>query len=82
MHNILVLSLAVALSGCANVCVLIATPAGATCWSGTAPVVRPVPHVVLDAGCSTDSECQAQCVEELRPDEDPAVCAVSLEPVQ
>ena len=82
MRNILVLSLAVALSGCANVCILIATPAGATCWSGTAPVVKPAPYVVLDAGCSTDSECESQCLADLRPDEDPAVCAISLAAVE
>ena len=57
MHNILVLSLAVALSGCA------------------APID-------LADGCSTDTECESQCLADLRPDEDPAVCAISLAPVQ
>jgi hypothetical protein len=42
-------------SGCANVCVLIATPAGATCWSGNVPEARPAPS----AGCSTGSDCTA-----------------------
>ena len=36
--------------------------------------------VELADGCSTDSECQAQCLEDLRPDEDPAVCEISLAP--
>ena len=53
MRNILVLSLAVALSGCA------------------------APGELAD-GCATDTECEAQCLADLRPDEDPAVCAVSL----
>ena len=26
--------------------------------------------------CSTDSECEAQCREDLRPDEDPSVCNI------
>ena len=34
--------------------------------------------IELADGCSTDTECMAQCLEELRPDEDPNVCAVSL----
>ena len=36
--------------------------------------------VYLAEGCSTDSECMAQCLEELRPDENPAVCEISLAP--
>ena len=36
--------------------------------------------VELADGCSTDSECMAQCLEELRPDEDQAVCEISLAP--
>ena len=32
----------------------------------------------LADGCSTDTECELQCLADLRPDEDPAVCAVSL----
>ena len=36
--------------------------------------------IELADGCSTDSECQAQCLEELQPDEDPAVCEISLAP--
>ena len=36
--------------------------------------------VGLADGCSTDSECMAQCLEELRQDEDPAVCEISLAP--
>jgi hypothetical protein len=31
--------------------------------------------------CSTDTECELLCVSELREDEDPAVCAISLAPV-
>jgi starvation-inducible outer membrane lipoprotein len=31
--------------------------------------------------CHTDTECEQLCVEELREDEDPAVCAISLAPV-
>ena len=57
MRNILVLSLAVALSGCA------------------------APGELAD-GCSTDTECESQCLDELRPDENPAVCAVSLAAVE
>ena len=53
MHNILVLSLALLLSGCV-------APLG------------------LADGCGTDTECELQCLADLRPDEDPAVCAVSL----
>ena len=34
----------------------------------------------LADGCATDTECEQQCLADLRPDEDPAVCAVSLEP--
>ena len=36
--------------------------------------------VELADGCSTDSECMAQCLDELQPDEDAAVCEISLEP--
>ena len=36
--------------------------------------------IELAEGCTTDSECMAQCLEELRPDEDPAVCEISLAP--
>ena len=32
--------------------------------------------------CGTDTECESQCLEELRPDEDPAVCAISLAAVK
>ena len=32
------------------------------------------------ASCSTDTECEEACLADLRPDEDAAVCAVSLEP--
>lgn len=28
--------------------------------------------------CGTDAECEAQCLENLQPDESPDVCAVSL----
>ena len=36
--------------------------------------------IELADGCSTDRECMAQCLEELRPDEDPEVCEISLAP--
>lgn len=34
----------------------------------------------LADGCSTDTECMTQCLEELQPDEDPALCEISLAP--
>ena len=57
MRNILVLSLALLLFGCA------------------------APGELAD-GCSTDTECESQCLADLRPDEDPAVCAISLAAVK
>ena len=32
--------------------------------------------------CSTDTECELQCVAELQPDESPEVCAISLAAVE
>lgn len=34
-----------------------------------------------NATCGTDSECEAECRADLRPDEDASVCAVDLTPV-
>ncbi len=42
--------------------------------SGCAPIE-------LAEGCSTDTECMDQCIAELRPDEDPGVCEISLAPL-
>ena len=36
------------------------------------------PDALYADGCSTDTECEEQCMADLRPDEDAAVCAVSL----
>ena len=36
--------------------------------------------IELAEGCPTDSECMAQCLDELRSDEDPATCEISLAP--
>ena len=35
-------------------------------------------HEQLAEVCGTDTECESQCLAELRPDEDPNACAVSL----
>lgn len=34
--------------------------------------------VELAEGCGTDTECEEQCIADLRPDESPEVCAISL----
>ena len=43
-----------------------------------APLFGCASTVELAEVCGTDTECEQQCLAELRPDEDPNVCAVSL----
>lgn len=40
-------------------------------WAWSASLGAPVP-----AGCETDSDCEAQCRIDLRPDEDESICDV------
>lgn len=79
IRTLTALPLAALLSGCAQVCILVLPPAGASCFGPQA--VSRVPAVAREQ-CGTDTECEEQCLAELRPDEDPAVCAVSLAPVK
>ena len=78
----LALAAAIVLSGCVN----ISGNVFQTCAPSAADAIfgplepRRAPKglriIPSPATCSTDSECEAQCREDLRPDEDPNVCNI------
>lgn len=73
---------AIVLSGCVNISgnsfTTCAPSAADALFGEPSPRVAPkgLRIVPSAATCSTDSECEAQCREDLRPDEDPSVCSI------
>ena len=85
MRALIAASLALALSGCVNISgnsFTTCAPSAADAIFGPLDVPQRAPkglRIVPSASlgqCSTDSECEAQCREDLRPDEDPAICNI------